>query len=744
MKYLLLAALFLVSFVSSSTGQDANHLQGAESPYLLQHLYNPVDWYPWGPEALQKAKSEDKLIFVSVGYSSCHWCHVMEEESFENESIAELLNANFVSIKIDRESRPDLDEQFMFVTQVLTGEGGWPNSVFLTPDGDPFFAGTYIPPDTFRSFVTQLHDAWQDDPVFIDSEARKVTLAVSGYLTQKAEAREVTPEIVNSAAASVLEDLDPFNGGYGVAPKFPRESLFLFLLDQAERTGDRQLLGAVADMLDGMIKGGIHDHVGGGFHRYAIDPEWHVPHFEKMLYTQAMTGRLLVRLWDITGEPRYRRAAERLFDYVLRELRDPGGGFYSAQDADSLTANDELAEGVFYTWSPSDFGALGSHASLARDVFQVTQDGDFEGANVLNLRSLPAALAAEHQIAPPAFSERLDRILLDMYALRSERSAPFLDRKVVVSWNAMMIETLAEAGYRLDRPDYYRAAAEAARFILDQMNSPAGLKRVFFGGSVRIPGQLADYAGLGLALVALHDYSPDRDLSVAWLWDSRAMADGIRSRFGNVDDGYHMTETMDGLSAIVPQNDTEIPSGNALALALFARLSHRSQVPAIEQDGFRLAAALSGNAVDIPDQRGFTLKAIQELQRGETGRLRFAANGAVKAELSYDRKSGQLIVAISVADGWHINAHEPLDDYFIATGLTSTEEPDLAVQYPDPITKTLSISSAPLALYEGDLRIEALLGTSAAKEKVRRAKLTLQACSNEICLQPEDLIFVLW
>lgn len=744
MKWLLAVAIAILPCVALAQAREANHLQGARSPYLLQHQFNPVDWYPWGPEALNKAKAENKPIFVSVGYSSCHWCHVMEDESFEDEVIAALLNAHFVSIKIDRESRPDLDEQFMLVTQLLTGGGGWPNSVFLTPGGEPFFAGGYFPPEVFQSIVTQAEQIWRLNPVGVRGEAAKVAGAVRTLLDQKAEARDVTPEVVAGVSHDVLQGLDGFNGGYGVAPKFPRETLFLFLLDQAERTGDARLLKAVTDMLDGMILGGIHDHVGGGFHRYAVDAQWHVPHFEKMIYTQAMTGRLLVRAWSATGAPRYRRAAERLFDHVIRDMRDPGGGFYAAQDADSADPTGAKVEGAFYTWTPEQLDALGAEADWMRDVFAVTPNGDLDGANVLHLRRLPVELAAQRGLEPSAFLAALDAQLDAMFALRSTRPAPFLDRKIVLSWNAAMIETLAEAAHRLDRPDYYEAATTAAGFILDHMRGPEGLHRVWFEGSAGTPGQLPDYAGLALALVALHDHAPDRTDAAAWLAQALDLAGEIRRRFGSAQTGYRMVEAADALGSLTPVDDTEIPSGNALALTLFARLAQRAQAPELELDGHRLAAALSGHAIQYPEQRGFALKAIEELQHGEAGPVRFVAKGAVRIELRQVRGSDEIAAGLTIADGWHINAHEPLDEYFVPTALSLDGRPVLAVEYPDPIIKTLAFNDTPLALYEGSLHLTASAAGGDDPAAARTARLSLQACSEQICLQPEELIFTLW
>ncbi len=736
--------LLLAASASGLVAQQENHLKGSESPYLLQHQDNPVDWYPWGPQALNKAKSENKLILISVGYSSCHWCHVMEDESFMNPKIATLLNRDFVSIKIDRESRPDLDEQFMMATQLLSGGGGWPNTVFLTPDGDPFYSGTYFPPANFQTVITAVRQAWLDDPQMISTEAAKVTRAVGEYLVQKAPAVDITSEIVQSIARDVLDSLDPFNGGYGIVPKFPRESLFLFLLDHAERSGDREVLNAVTNMLDGMIRGGIHDHIGGGFHRYSVDPEWHVPHFEKMLYTQALTGRLLIRAWAMTGKNRYRRTAERLFDYVLRDLRDTKGAFFSAQDADSLNPDGEKAEGVYYTWTPAQLRNLGEDAGFVRDVFQITEEGDIEGTNVLNLSALPDELAANHNLSVADFESRLDEVTGRMMRSRIARPPPFLDRKIVVSWNAMMIQTLAEAGYRLDRPDYIEAAETAARFIRTQLYGPDGLKRVGFEDAAHIPAQLADYAGLGLAFLALHDFSAATTDKMLWLHEARLMAEEIQDRFGAPEDGFSMTQTAEGLTRIVPVDDTEIPSGNALALSLFSRLAMRTQAPRLEQKAFLLAAPLSGLATSIPDQRGYLLKALIDFHEGETGLVRHVAGGNVKVELQLAWDSEEIVLAVSVADGWHVNAHKPLEDYLIATELVAKGDGEMPVEYPRAIRKALSFSGKELALYEGAFEIIAQVAPVGTREQAPQITLTIQACSDEICLQPEDLTFTRW
>ncbi len=736
MNYLILALLFLAVPVLAQE-QKPNHLLGQDSPYLLQHLYNPVDWYPWGPEALEKARNEDKLIFLSVGYSACHWCHVMEEESFRDEEIAAFLNKYFVSIKVDRERRPDLDEQFMLATQTLTGAGGWPNSVFMTPEGGPFFAGTYFPPVPFLDVLTQVVALRESDPELIEAEGERLKQLLSRYLTFRAEALELTPEMINDAARSVLPELDFFSGGLGVTAKFPTEPLFLFLLDQAQRTGDAELLEGVTTMLDAMIIGGIHDQVGGGFHRYAVDPGWHVPHFEKMLYTQALTGRLLVRGWQATGKASYRRAAERLFDYVLREMQDAGGGFYAAQDADSDNAAGEYVEGAFYTWTPAQLAQMGADSEFLADVFQVTENGEFDGSNVLNLPDLAEVMAQGLGLDEAGFYAQLDPLLERMRALRAQRAAPLTDRKIVVGWNAVMIATLAEAAQAFERPDYLQSAAQAADFIMENMVLDGGLSRVSFEGKSTVAGQLADYAGLGLALVALQDYSPDPAQKARRLQQAGAMANEIRARFGNPENAFRMTETVDGISAMIPVEDGEIASGNALALDLFARLIKRRQNPELALDTARLAAALSGYGMDIPSQRATILRASQDLEYGETGPVRYIAGGAVRIEQKLNRAANTVRFTLEVAEGWHINAHVPLEDFYIPMGLTMAGQPVAADAYPVAVVKSLGFNPKPLALYEGVFSVEVPVSAGAAI-------MTLQACNDEICLQPEELRFQLW
>ena len=495
------------------------------------------------------------------------------------------------------------------------------------------------------------------------------------------------------------------------------------------------MLTGVTNLLDAMIRGGIHDHVGGGFHRYAVDPDWRVPHFEKMLYNQAMSGRLLVRAWRATGRISYRRAAERLFDYVLRDLTDASGGFQAAEDADSDDGTGEHVEGAFYTW---DYDLLGEHPRPLEQFFDISPRGDLDGANVLNLNDDTIYLASQLAMTETELFAKMDPLLDRLLEQRNKRIRPGIDSKVLMGWNGAMIATLAEAAHVFDRPDYQAAAVRAANHILNNMQNGTGYSRVWFDGKSGTDAQLSDYAALGLGLVALHDYSRDQTNREHWLATAHTLANQIRTRFGSPQDGFRMNEVADGFSAVIPLDDGEIASGNAMALDLFARLAKRMTAPDMELNATRLAGALSGHALESPSQRGATLQASQELQFGEVGPVRHVASGAVRVAFSHDRDTGAVRLDILVADGWHLNAHEPLEDYFIPVELVLGGQAIADTDYPDPLIKSLGFNPQPLALYEGAISLQGTVQSG------QEAVLTLQACSDEICLQPEELRFRVW
>ena len=740
------------AFVSSMLAQEAkrkpNHLLGVQSPYLQQHVYNPVDWYPWGKEALAKAKRENKPIFLSVGYSTCHWCHVMARESFEDPAIGAFLNKHYVSIKVDRERRPDLDEQFMLATQALTGRGGWPNSVFMTSDAKPFYAATYLPPNDLLSALSQINDMWISDQPTLQQEGDRITTGIMSYMNRSEAAQEINEAQIQLAMAGIVEQVDYFIGGLGTAPKFPQEAAMLLMLDQARR-GNKEALDVVKGALDGMIMGGIHDHVGGGFHRYAVDPQWLVPHFEKMLYNQAMIGRLLVGTYELTGDYRYKHTAIRALDYVIREMQANEGGYYSAQDADSVSETGIKGEGHFYVWSKEEFDAL-TLPKLARvkEIFEVTEEGNFEGANILHLTSRIDSIAKQTGSDEETIYKQLDTGLDYLRSLReSSRHAPHKDEKILVSWNAMMIETMAYAAHVFDRPDYWQSAKASADYIIDSMLSQDHLLRVSYEGRIGVDGQLADYAGLGNALIALQDFAPSSEGLHQYDKVVQRLAKDIRAKFADQVEFegqmLRMTQQADGMGHYAPLDDNPIPSGNSLALKLFDALARREGDFEYKKRTRVLAATLSGYALASAQSRGTLVNTVYDINTAPTGNLRHVANGNVKVALKVDHQSNTFHFDLHMKEGWHINSNKPLEEYFIPTTVTLSNRPLAAEKYPKPIEKQLKFDGTPLSLYEGHLILSDSL-TDTVSKQAQSLTLDIQACSDQICLEPESLKFTYW
>ncbi len=734
---LLCLALALMPFPAVAK----NRLADAPSPYLRQHADNPVNWFPWGEEALARARAEGRPIYVSVGYSACHWCHVMEAESFSDQEVADFLNAHFIAIKIDREERPDLDEKFILVTSMLTGSAGWPNNVFLTPEGDPFSGSGYMPKAEFLALLAEIARAWREDPEGLRTRGAGIGAQLRAYLDPPADARALAPAEILDLTRALLEDLDPFNGGFGTAPKFPREPVLLLLLDQAERSGDADLLEAAQASLDGMIRGGIHDQVGGGFHRYATDPAWHIPHFEKMLYNQALIARALLRSYALTANAAHARAARRTLDFVLREMQAPGGGFFAALDADSLLPDGRKEEGAFYTWTPEEIRAAlpPELAQRAIALLGVEENGPLEGRSVLHLAALPGEAAAGIGF------ERHDEILEMLRTAREARPRPFRDEKIVLAWNGEMIASLAEAGWLLERPDYTQAAERAARFILARMWPERGMRRIWIDGAAMTEAQLADYAAFGQALIALHAFAPaDRQGRSEWLAHAERLAGEMIRRFADTPDQplsrpLRMRHRPSPIGTFRPLDDTEIPSGNALALSFLASLDRLSgRAPARARP---LALALGGAATRDPLQRAGLLLAIVSVNGGETGPLRFSPGGAVRLAAPPGRP-----LTLEIRPGWHINAHRPLDPDLIATTISIDGSPLAPGAYPRPLLRRLGFSPEPLALYEGRLSVPLPPAGPAEADPAqgRTIAVTIQACNDRICLQPEEITFRRW
>ena len=559
--------------------KKTNRLINETSPYLLQHAENPVDWYSWCPEALEKAKKEDRPIFLSIGYSACHWCHVMAHESFEDEEIAKIMNENFVSIKVDREERPDLDDIYQKVCQMLTGTGGWPLSVFLTPDQKPFFAGTYFPPvgrygmSGFASILRQLSDTYKNNRAAIERQTKIILdgLAQTSELAIKPTNLDRT--ILDEAAINLLQSGDSINGGFGPSPKFPNASNLSFLLRYYELSKISRFKDFVLLTLDKMAAGGIHDHIGGGFHRYSTDSKWFLPHFEKMLYDNALIPLTYAEAFQITGDKRYSDVVRNTLDYVLREMTNPDGGFYSAQDADS-----EGEEGKYYTWKKSEImDVLGSDAGEIFCMhYGVTQGGNFEGRNILHVSVPVEELASKLSKS----TDEIEHIILEgrakLLKVREERIKPGKDEKILTSWNGLMISAFAK-GYRItDNDGYLEAAKKAVKFIESKLANGDELKRTFKDGKAKLDGYLDDYSFYINALLDLFEV----DSKVLYLSKAINYTGYMVNHFWDQNSGDFFFTSDNHEQLIVRTKslyDLSVPSGNSIAALILIRLYHYTQ-----------------------------------------------------------------------------------------------------------------------------------------------------------------------
>lgn len=554
----------------------ANHLEHETSPYLLQHVDNPVDWYPWGDAAMQLAKEQDKPILLSIGYAACHWCHVMAHESFEDEETAAQMNTDFINVKVDREERPDVDSIYMQAVNAMVGRGGWPMTVFLTPDGKPFYAGTYFPNEprhgmpSFRQVLTGVTQAWNNDRENVVGSAREVTEQLQALCGLGLEGGALGPEIFESALRGLGQRFDATWGGFGDAPKFPQPMTIEFLLRQSLQSGGGNALEMAEATLRKMAEGGMYDQIGGGFARYSVDERWLVPHFEKMLYDNAQLARVYLHAWQITGNDFYRRITEETLDYVLLEMRHAEGGFYSSQDADS-----EGVEGKFYVWSADEIReALGDGADVFMQIYGVSDEGNWEGHNILNLRLDAESLAAQLGIDPGGLVARTAAARAKLYEIRAKRVWPGLDDKVLTSWNGLMLAAFAEAGQALHRPDYIEAAESNAAFLHRTMRSASGrLLRTWKAGSdAKYNAYLEDYAYLADGLLALYEATFD----LRWIDWARELTELMLSHFRDSKNGGFF-DTSDDHEQLIHRpkdlQDNAVPSGNSIAASVLSRLS---------------------------------------------------------------------------------------------------------------------------------------------------------------------------
>ncbi len=735
LKTLVLALCLLTASWHVAAAQNANLMGSEGSPYLQQHKDDLVHWMPWGDAAFERAKLEDKPVFLSIGYSTCLWCHVMRRESFTHPETAKFINDNFVAILVDRERRPDVDETYALVTQLLSGVGGWPTNAFLTPDRKPFYALIYAPQDILLQTLEVASDRWTNNREEMVAEAEQIAGVIHQFLTRREAAVELTPDRLRDASELVISRFDPDYGGVAGGAKFMRPALLLFLLRQAETNEAAQALAAVETTLKGILNGGVHDHVGGGLHRYAEDAAWQVPHFEKMLYDQALMSQALLRAAALTGEGRYAAGARGIFEFVLEHLSEPSGGFYSALDA--ATGEEE---GTFYLWTLDQLTeVLGADdAAFAQKMFGVTVEGNFNGTNILYLRNTPENLAGFYELDVDAVRERIAGILGKLQAVRTGRTMPHTDRKIIASWNAAMTVAFAEAADRLGEARYRKAAIDNGTFLWASMRSETGgFRRSYFEGALSGEGTLLDNAYAALAFIALYDLTEDQ----AWLDRASETASFVVEKFRDEEAGdYFMTLGDIAFGRTKLRNDGDMPSGNAVMLEVFARLAKRSLEPEHVFNAEALLAALSGMALGDPVAHAYTLLAGDQLLRGERAARQFAAKGRVRAGAELDG-DGLVRVKVTTLPGWHINSNAPLEEDFIATevAITGPTVRSGAITYPKGVERKFGFHDQPLSVYEGDIEITAKLGGGTAGPVT--VELTVQACNEQICLLPETVSF---
>lgn len=711
-----------------------NRLIHESSPYLNQHAHNPVDWFPWGDEAFEKSRLENKPIFLSIGYSTCHWCHVMEHESFDNEAIAAYLNEHFVSIKLDREQRPDLDDIYMTGVQLISGQGGWPMSSFITHEGKPFFAGTYFPPEGFTNLLAQINDIWHNRHEDVMKQADQIADSIAKFTAAKSEAQHLDPDIAGKAAKELLDRLDEANGGFGGAPKFPNESQLALMLDQFEREQLAETGEAVTLTLDKMYQGGIYDQIAGGFHRYTVDAIWLVPHFEKMLYNQAQLIRLYSRASLVTASKAYERVVRQTIGYVLRDMTSADGRFYSATDADS-----EGVEGKFFVWQPAELAEVlnDQDFQLVLDIYGVSESGNFEGSNILNLSDSLEAFAGQHGIEIETLETRLAAIHQTLYEVREQRVHPLRDEKLITAWNGMLITALVRAGVELSEPSYLAAAERALERIWEHHYTDQMLWRVALGDEVSIPGNLEDYAYLAEAVLGFYLVNRSQNGSQKWLARGEQLLSDMYERFWDEAEGGFFFSLAENQGPMItrPKSpmDGAMPSGNSVALMAMVLGNEVTDNPDLALRINKTLAGFSGLLTASPSAFSFMLLAINRYFNGSRDLHQAAAKGRIHVRIENRTATGATLV-ITMNQGWHINSNNPAEG-LIATAVSGVSQ----VDYPTGEKMIAGFQTGELDVYSGEVEINFSFDAAMRHDIC----LTLQACDDKTCLRPETLHFQL-
>ncbi|MBT4922379.1 MAG: DUF255 domain-containing protein [Rickettsiales bacterium] len=721
----------------NSDGAAPNHLINSTSPYLLQHAYNPVNWYPWGEEAFAKARKENKPILLSIGYSTCYWCHVMEREVFEDPEVARLMNDTMINIKIDREERPDLDDIYMSATQIITKSGGWPNNVFVTPDLKPFFATTYLPPEMFTPLIKNIYEGWTTEQESIERQANKLSQFVISTKEHKVNSQALRMpdrKVVNNTIDHLKKYYDQSFGGFYTEPKFPYEASLLFLLSSSQLLDNQMALDMAQTSLNYMASGGINDHVGGGFHRYSTDNQWHIPHFEKMLYNQALLARAYTELYSISGSALDLDVATNIFAYVLRDMQNSKGGFYSALDAET-----DRVEGAYYVWSNEELALLDP-----LELSWLKQHYDFA-----NIPDLPGHESTNDRVLYLKESKSLDlkqknKVMSSLLKIRSKRKTPHLDDKIITSWNGLMIDSLARAGITLNNPKYVNAAKKSADFILDNLVDRSGnLLRSWRNGKAHTQGFFEDYSFLIQGLISTYKASKEQKyLDSAIELTVKANSLFLDSENG----GYFFTDGLETLLVRAKDSaDSAIPSANAVMAHCLLDLY---EITGDVKYQVQFENILQAFATMIEKSPGSYTYMVYSLMRYQTNPtiipnipigLKTKEHVLVAAEIDpYNRDLDitKLIIKLTIEPGWHINANPASLDLLIPTTVQILDYQS-NIQYPTPVDYSTPLGN--IKVYQDNITILAEI-SPAIKTDNFKVRVRSQACKDSTCLLPSDWV----
>ena len=719
-----------------------NQLILEQSPYLLQHAHNPVNWHSWSDATFSKARTENRPVFLSIGYSTCHWCHVMEEESFDNEKVAALLNQHFVAIKVDREQRPDLDDIYMMAVQIISGRGGWPMSVFLTPEGQPFYGGTYFQTHRFTELLNRIQQIWSVERDKIIDQASRLAADLVSHLEPPPQTSVIPADLLTRTNQELMSLTDSHYGGFGSAPKFPQEANLLYLLDQVSRSvkplAEQPEWSLLKTALDAMLQGGIYDQLGGGFHRYATDRHWLVPHFEKMLYNQGQLVRVYSHAYQLCGDPEYRRVACEILDYVLRELGSDQGLFHSATDADS-----ESVEGKYFVWQATEIESLLSpeEFTLAEKVWGITQTGNFEGASILYLPLPLAEVANRLALSYADLTAQLQRIKAKLYARRQSRIPPLTDTKIITEWNGMIIAALAEASRIFRRPDYLQAAVTAADQLWElQRQADGKLWRISMNGEGSGKALLEDYAHFMEACLQVYDSSNEP----VYLSRCQTLLKNLEQHYLDTKNGGFYTSQKDAAGPLLVRSkglgDNATICGNSQILIVLARLSQRTGDRHLQKLWQNHITAFADRVKQYPLSALMFLQGIAETGESNPTGIQYRAEGQLSAWIEEAEEMPEaelrLTLRLKMNPGWHIQNNQ------ISIRLPSATTQEITgIRYPRSSGQA-SNDAGELFVCTDACDIDVTL-KGCTQEPVRLA-LHVQPCNENECLPETVMKFVHW